>query len=68
MIVGATSPLTTALMAKSVDDREKIIATNAFFMMITHLFKIAFIGALGFAYIEQGLLMLSMISAAVFGY
>jgi hypothetical protein len=67
MIVGATSPLTTALMAKSVDHKDKIIATNAFFM-ITLLFKIAFISALGFAYIEQGLLMLSMISAAVFGY
>jgi uncharacterized membrane protein YfcA len=67
MIVGATGPLTTTLMAKSVDDKEKIIATNAFFMMITHLFKIVFIAALGFAYLEHGVLMLSMVSGAVVG-
>jgi uncharacterized membrane protein YfcA len=67
MVVGATGPLTTTLMAKTVNDKEKIIATNAFFMMITHLFKIAFIAALGFAYFEHWALMLSMVSGAIIG-
>lgn len=43
-MVGATEPLTTALLAKKVSDKEQIIAINAGFMLLTHFAKSADLG------------------------
>ncbi len=40
MVVGATGPLSMTLLLKEFNDKEKVIATQAALMSLTHLFKI----------------------------
>ena len=67
LMVGATGPLTNTLVLKQVDNKETIIATNAIFMMLTHLFKVIFIAAIGFEYLQHCLLILVLVSGAIVG-
>ena len=40
MVVGATGPLSMALLLKEFNDNNKVIATQAALMSLTHNFKI----------------------------
>ncbi|TRY32853.1 sulfite exporter TauE/SafE family protein [Aliiglaciecola sp. M165] len=50
LIVGATGPLTTTLLKKRSDDKDKIVATNALFMLISHVAKCVVFGFAGFTF------------------
>lgn len=67
LLVGATGPLTTAILSKTTDCKESIVATNAVFMLISHLAKIVVFGLVGFAYFDYIWLMVAMVGGAVTG-
>lgn len=67
LIVGTTGPLATAILTKKLSDKEAIVATNATFMLISHVAKIIVFGMVGFAYQEFLLVILLMVAGAILG-
>lgn len=67
LVVGATGPLTTAILSKQITDKEAIVATNATFMLISHVAKIAVFGLVGFAYHTYLWVMVCMVVGAILG-
>lgn len=66
-VVGATGPLTTALLSKKCTDKNQIVATNALFMFLTHTLKISLFIWLGFQFSSYLTTILGMVMAAVLG-
>lgn len=67
LLVGATGPLTMTILIKRLSSKEKIVATSAVFMLLSHLFKLAIFGLLGFSFQQHMLLMLMMVVGAILG-
>lgn len=67
LFVGATGPLTMTLLFKDFQDRDKVVATGAILMSITHLFKIFTFIALGFAFGQYFYPLAFMIAGAISG-
>lgn len=67
VIVGATGPLTMTLLLKDYDDKDKVVATGAMLMSITHISKIFVFAVFGFMFFEYILLMAFMITGAIAG-
>lgn len=67
VVVGATGPLTTALMSRQTTDKNAIVATNALFMFFTHLLKVIVFVFLGFAFSEFLFPMLVLSVGAIAG-
>lgn len=68
LLIGATGPLAVPLLAKELkDDKDKVVATNAFFMGFSHFAKIIVFGLIGFSFVEYGWLLILMIVGAVLG-
>lgn len=67
IVVGATGPLTTALLSKQLNNKEQIIATGAVLMLLSHGFKVMLFGIIGFAYQEHLFLITSMVTGAIVG-
>ena len=67
LLVGATGPLAMSMLLKQTGDREKVVATSAMLMTVTHLFKIVFFGILGFAYRAYLVPLILLVSGAVLG-
>lgn len=65
--IGATGPLSTAFLLDKLKDKDAIISTSALFMSFTHIIKIAFYAAIGFAYINYWKTILFMTIGALLG-
>jgi len=67
MVVGATGPLSMALLLKDFDDNNKVIATQAALMSLTHLFKIFTFIFFGFVFLDHIGVILSMMTGSIAG-
>ena len=69
MVVGATGPLSMTLLLKEFNDKEKVIATQAALMSMTHLFKIFAFIFLGFVFFDYiGVISTMMIGSIIGSY
>ncbi|WP_419770153.1 MAG: TSUP family transporter [Candidatus Marinarcus sp.] len=67
MVVGATGPLTMALLLKDYKDKDKVVATGAALMSITHIFKVIVFIFFGFVFFDYIGVLTFMICGAVAG-
>jgi len=67
VIVGATGPLTMTLLLKDFDDKDKVVATGAMLMSITHTAKLFVFAIFGFMFFEYIYMMMFMVAGAVAG-
>lgn len=67
LVVGATGPLTMTLLYKDFDDKNKVVATAAAIMGITHILKVIVFIFFGFAFFDYISTLLFMIIGAVLG-
>ena len=67
LLVGATGPLAMSMLLKQTGDKEKMVATSAVLMTVTHLFKIIFFGVLGFAYRDYLVPLVLLVAGALLG-
>ncbi|MCT7551098.1 sulfite exporter TauE/SafE family protein [Aliarcobacter butzleri] len=67
MVVGATGPLTMTLLFKDYNDKDKVVATGAALMSITHFLKVVVFIYFGFVFFDYIWIIISMIIGAVVG-
>jgi len=67
MVVGATGPLTMTLLLKDFQDKDKVVATGALLMSLTHFLKVVVFIYFGFVFSDYLFTITSMIFGAVFG-
>lgn len=67
LIVGATGPLTMTVLVKDLGDKEKVVATSAMFMTITHICKIIFFSVFAFSFAGYWLALIMLVSGALAG-
>jgi len=67
LVVGATGPLTMTVLIKDLGDKEKVVATSAMFMTITHVCKIAFFGVFAFSFSRYAIPLFMLVSGALAG-
>ena len=67
MVVGATGPLTMTLLFKDYDDKNKVVATGAALMSITHILKVFVFMYFGFVFFDYIGVIIAMIIGAVSG-
>lgn len=68
LLIGATGPLAVSLLIKRLaGDKDRVVATNAFFMGFSHFAKIIVFGLIGFSFTGYGWLLVFMIVGAVAG-
>ncbi len=67
MVVGATGPLTMTLLLKDYQDKDKVVATGAALMSITHILKVFVFIYFGFVFFDYIGIIVAMIIGAVAG-
>ena len=67
MVVGATGPLTMTLLLKDYGDKNKVVATGAALMSITHVLKVFVFMYFGFVFFDYLGVIVAMIIGAVAG-
>ena len=67
MVVGATGPLTMTLLLKDYGDKNKVVATGAALMSITHILKVFVFMYFGFVFFDYIGVIVAMIIGAVAG-
>jgi len=67
LVVGATGPLTMTLLLKDYEDKDKVVATGAALMSITHIFKVIVFIFFGFVFLDYIGVLFFMIIGAVAG-
>lgn len=67
MVVGATGPLTMTLLLKDYGDKDKVVATGAALMSITHILKVFVFMYFGFVFFDYIGIIVAMIIGAVAG-
>jgi uncharacterized membrane protein YfcA len=67
MVVGATGPLTMTLLLKDYKDKDKVVATGAALMSITHILKVFVFIYFGFVFSEYISIIVFMIVGAIAG-
>ncbi len=67
LIVGATGPLSLAVLTKELKSKDEIIATSSMFMTISHLAKIPVFMVIGVALLEYTYLLICMVVGSVLG-
>jgi uncharacterized membrane protein YfcA len=67
MVVGATGPLTMTLLLKDYKDKDKVVATGAALMSITHILKVFVFMYFGFVFFDYIGVIVAMIIGAVAG-
>jgi len=67
IVVGATGPLTMTLLLKDYKDKDKVVATGAALMSITHILKVFVFMYFGFVFFEYIGIIVAMIIGAVAG-
>lgn len=67
IVVGATGPLTMTLLLKDYKDKDKVVATGAALMSITHVLKVFVFMYFGFVFFDYIGIIIAMIIGAVAG-
>lgn len=67
MFVGATGPLTNAILKAIGADRKQIVATQAMCMTVQHLMKAVAFGIIGFSFTDWLPLVVAMIASGLAG-
>lgn len=67
IVVGATGPLTMTLLLKDFKDKDKVVATGAALMSITHILKVFVFIYFGFVFFDYLGVLIFMIIGAVTG-
>jgi uncharacterized protein len=67
IVVGATGPLTMTLLLKDYEDKDKVVATGAALMSITHVLKVFVFMYFGFVFFDYIGIIIAMIIGAVTG-
>lgn len=67
MVVGATGPLTMTLLLKDYKDKDKVVATGAALMSITHILKVFVFMYFGFVFFDYIGVIIAMMIGAVAG-
>lgn len=67
LVVGATGPLTMTLLLKDYENKDKVVATGAALMSITHIFKVLVFIFFGFVFSDYLGVLIFMIIGAVAG-
>lgn len=67
MVVGATGPLSMTLLLKEFNDGNKVIATQAALMSLTHTFKIFAFIFFGFVFFDYIGIILTMMIGSILG-
>ncbi len=67
MALGATGPLTNALLLAKGLNKDSIVASNAVIMSISHIMKILLFSVLGIALVDHLLIIISLSLAAILG-
>jgi len=67
IVVGATGPLTMTLLLKDYKDKDKVVATGAALMSITHILKVFVFMYFGFVFFDYIGVIVAMIIGAVAG-
>ncbi|MDD2888032.1 MAG: sulfite exporter TauE/SafE family protein [Aliarcobacter sp.] len=67
MVVGATGPLTMTLLLKDYKDKNKVVATGAALMSITHILKVFVFMYFGFVFFDYIGVIVAMIIGAISG-
>jgi len=66
-IVGTTGPLTMTKLLKEFQDKDKVIATSALLMSMTHIFKIIVFSYFGFVFYDYFDVIIIMMLGSIFG-
>ena len=67
IVVGATGPLTMTILLKDYKDKDKVVATGAALMSITHILKVFVFMYFGFVFFDYIGIIVAMIIGAVAG-
>ena len=67
MVVGATGPLTMTLLLKDYKDKDKVVATSAALMSITHILKVFVFTYFGFVFFDYIEIIIAMIIGSIAG-
>lgn len=67
VIVGTTGPLTITLLLKEFNDKDKVIATAAILMCITHILKVVVFIYFGFVIVDYLSIVVVMIIGSIVG-
>jgi uncharacterized membrane protein YfcA len=67
LIVGATGPLSLAVLTKELSSKDEIIATSSMFMTISHLAKIPVFMVIGVSLLEHLSLISYMVAGSIIG-
>ena len=67
MVVGATGPLTMTLLLKDYKDKDKVVATSAALMSITHILKVFVFTYFGFVFFDYIEIIFAMIIGSIAG-
>lgn len=67
IVVGATGPLTMTLLLKDYKDKDKVVATGAALMSITHILKVFVFIYFGFVFFDYISIITALIIGAVLG-
>jgi uncharacterized membrane protein YfcA len=67
VVVGATGPLTMTLLLKDYGDKNKVVATGAALMSISHILKVFVFMYFGFVFFDYIGIIVAMIIGAVAG-
>lgn len=67
VIVGTTGPLTMTLLLKEFKDKDKVVATSAVLMSITHILKVCVFVYFGFLFFDYLSIIIAMIIGAILG-
>lgn len=67
VVVGTTGPLAMTKLLKDFNDRDKVVATSALLMSISHILKVATFFYFGFVFFEYIWTIIAMICGAILG-
>ncbi len=67
MVVGATGPLSMTLLLKDYKDKDKVVATSAALMSLTHILKVFVFMYFGFVFFDYIGIILVMVIGAITG-
>ena len=67
IVVGATGPLTMTLLLKDYKDKDKVVATGAALMSLTHILKVFVFMYFGFVFFDYIGIIIAMVIGAVAG-
>ena len=67
MVVGATGPLTMTLLLKDYENKDKVVATGAALMSLTHILKVFVFMYFGFVFFDYIGIIIAMIIGAIAG-